>query len=375
MSARLIHGARPDRLLAGESTRTDLLSWNRRAFLYLGMGSALGSCLRTGASLRGSSARAAGSEASPPAGGAECGVQRGADTVVVSSMTALEVAVAAAPAGRHILVAPGKYGASTISLHGNGSEDKPIVIRPQDGLGTVTIDDPRWTFSDSSSWLVVDQFYFGGSRIVLQGDHNRISRCRFRNINVKASIVIHAARDCRIDHCDFSDLTNHVSCIHIRPQHFAKGTARKLLIDYCHFHDLTITGKGKSKSIIQTFSHPDWIDLPRGSTVIVDHCLFENCDFPNTGEIIIMKIGGYTVRYSTFLNIREYLEFRAAGNGEIRSCWFENNGGAIMAFGPNHLIIGNRFVNEDLWIASGNGYWENRLSGNMSVDMRPPPTI
>ncbi len=330
------------------------------------MGSALSSCLETGASFRGSSASAAGSEILPPASElSDCVLASGADTVVVSSMAALEMAVAAAPAGRQILVAPGTYGVSTISLHGNGAEDKPVVIRPENGLGTVIINEPRWNFSDNSSWLVVKEFYFGGSRIVLQGDHNRISRCRFRNINVRASIVTQAARDCRIDHCDFSDLTNHVSCIHIRPEHFAKGTARKLLIDYCNFHDLTITGKGKSETVIQTFASPAWINLPRGSTVIVDHCLFENCNFPNTGEIIVMKIGGYTVRFSTFVNIGEYLEFRAAGNGEIRSCWFENNGGAIKAFGPNHLIIGNRFVNEDLWIASGNGDWENdRLSGN-----------
>ena len=207
MPARLIRGARPDRLLAVEGTRADLRSWDRRAFLYLGMGSALSSCLETGTSFRGSSASAAGSETLPPASErSDCVVASGADTVVVSSMAALEMAVAAAPAGRQILVAPGTYGVSTISLHGNGAEDKPIVIRPQNGLGTVTINEPRWTFSDNSSWLVVEEFYFGGSRIVLQGDHNRISRCRFRNINVSASIVTHAARDCRIDHCDFSDL-------------------------------------------------------------------------------------------------------------------------------------------------------------------------
>ena len=312
MPAQVIRNARAERLPAAG---TDLPSWDRRAFLYMGMGSALSSCLGTGTSLRESSARAAGSEALPPASElADCGVQSVADTVVVSSMTELEVAVAAAPAGRHILVAPGKYGVSTISLHGNGTEDKPIVIRPQDGLGTVTIDDPRWTFSKSSSWLIVERFYFGGSRIILQGDHNRIARCRFRNINVSASIVTHAARDCRIDHCDFADLNppkgSVAQPIDVKPKYFGNGVAACLLIDYCYFHDMNPAFGQNGMELARTHSVHQSLELARGETVTLDHCLFENIDIPKEGEVITVKMGGWVTRFWTFDNVGLYYSFR-----------------------------------------------------------------
>ena len=344
------------------------------------MGSALSSCLETGSS-RGSSASAAGSGASPPASDlADCGVESGADTVVVSSMTALEMAVAAATPGRHILVAPGIYGVATIGLHGNGAEDKPVVIRPQNGLGTVTINDPRWTFSGNSSWLVVEKFYFGGSRIVLQGDHNRISRCRFRNINVSASIVIHAARDCRIDHCDFADLNppqgGHAQPIDIKPRYFADGTAARLLIDHCYFHDMNPAFGRNGMEVARTYAYPPALELARGKSVTLDHCLFENIDIPDEGEVITVKMGGWVTRFCTFYNVNMYYSFRTTRDSELRSCWFERmKNPCLNVFGPDHLVIGNRFVGDlSIRIAAGNGAWTDVVSGAAHIGTYAPAT-
>ena len=381
MPARLIRSGRPDRLPAGGGARADLRSWDRRAFLYLGMGSALSSCLETGTSFRGSSASAAGSGASPPASDlTECVVESGADTVVVSSMTALEMAVAAAPPGRHILVAPGTYGVVTISFHGNGAEDKPIVIRPQNGLGTVTINGPRWTFSENSSWLVVEKLYFEGSRIVLQGDHNRISRCRFRNINVSASIVTHAARDCRIDHCDFADLNpsqgGQAQPIDIKPKYFGDGTAARLLIDYCYFHDMNPAFGRNGMEVARTYAHQPALELARGETVTLDHCLFENIDIPEEGEVITVKMGGWVTRFCTFNNVPMYYSFRTTRDSELRSCWFEQmSGNCLNVFGPHHLVIGNRFVDGlNMRVAAGDGAWADVVSGAAPIETYAPAT-
>jgi hypothetical protein len=179
--------------------------------------------------------------------------------------------------------------------------------------------------------------------------------------------VTQAARDCRINHCDFSDMTNHVNCIQIRPRHFAEGTARNLLIDYCYFHDINTNGLGsRGTPIIQTFFALDWIDLPRGSTIIVDHCLFESLVLANVSELMVMKIGGWVVRFSTFLgSTGEYLQPRGPWNMEYRSNWIEGlTTTALLIMGKNHLIIGNRFVGaKRLGVWAGNATPDDVANG------------
>jgi hypothetical protein len=329
----------------------------------------------------GSIASAAEVEGPPPASDrANCFVQSGADTVVVSSMPALETAAAAAPPGRNILIAPGTYDVATITLRGNGAEGNPIVIRPQKGLGTVTVNDSRWTFSENSSWLVVENFYFGGSRIVLQGDHNHISRCRFRNIKVGGSIVTHAARDCRIGHCDFSDLNpsqgDRAQAIDVKPTYFGNGTAARLLIDYCYFHDMNPAVGKNGMEVVRTYAHGSARELPRGETVTVDHCLFENIDIPNEGEVMAVKMGGWITRFCTFHGLAMYYSFRTTRDSELRSCWFEGmKNSCLNVFGPDHLVIGNRFVGGlSIRVAAGDGAWADRMSGAAPKGTYAPAT-
>ena len=325
-------------------------------------------------SYRGSIASAVGADASSPPQ-ANCFVESGADTVVVNSMAALESAVATAPPGRNILVAPGTYSGGSFTFTGNGAGGSPIVIRPQNGLETVTINAPRWTIANTSSWLIFSKIHFTSSRIGLMGDHNRISRCRFRNCNVDASIVIGqdgtagGARDCRIDHCEFSDFTGAVPAISIRPAGFANGLQARVLIDYCYFHDHL-----QDVAVINSFGNTSWADLPQGETIILDHCLFDNIN--RTGEYIIVKIGGWVTRFCTFTNMNGYLSFRTAGNCELRSCWFEGaSHEAMKGFGPGHLVIGNRFVGGiNLWAPCGNASWANILSGAAPINTYAPTT-
>ena len=286
---------------------------------------------------------------------AECFIESGANTVVVASMAALANAVNTAPPGRNILIAPGLYNGLSQTFNRNGTQANPIVIRPRDGLGTVTINTPRWTLANSSSWLVFEKLHFTAARNIVMGSHNRISRCQFRNININASLVINSdssggARDCRIDHCDFGDFKAAVPAIQVRPLPFRDGTAARVLIDYCYFHDHL-----QDTTVINSYSDPTWIDLPRGQTIILDHCLFHNIN--RSGEYIIIKIGGWVTRFCTFTNMNGYLQSRNAANCELRSCWFEGSSHeATKWFGPGHLLIGNRLAgNIKLWVPCGNG--------------------
>jgi hypothetical protein len=146
------------------------------------------------------------------------------------------------------------------------------------------------------------------------------------------------------------------------------GTLRRILIDYCYIHDITPWHGENGQELIRSWGDPSIIALgPAGLVVVVDHCLFKNISVPGEGEVISFKSGGWTVRFSTFEDVRMYLQFRQADNGEVRSCWFENMGGsaAFNGWGRNHLIIGNRFVGKLNMRAApaGNAMAEEQIAG------------
>jgi hypothetical protein len=309
-------------------------------------------------------------------GQSNCFVESGANAQVVNSMTALANAVNSAPAGRQILIQPGTYTGGAITFNRDGIEDNPIVIRPQGALGSVTIDMARWTLANTSSWLVFSELYLTRSRIQMMGDHNRVSRCRFRNINIDSFLIgnpdasAQGARDCRIDHCDFADLQGTTSSpIQLRANGVLSGSTRRVLIDYCYFHDLnpTSTTSGGREWIATSVAN---VTIPRGQTMTIDHCFFSNIHIPGENESFTIKQHGWIVRFCTFINVGEELTFRTTNDTEVRSCWFENTPTrTIRCFGENHLIIGNRVVGAgDFIIACGNATMAEILSGAEPID-------
>ena len=137
---------------------------------------------------------------------ANCYVESGTGTVVVNNMNDLVARVndAHSTGLRQILIAANEYDGRNLTFEPRGTEANPIVIRPRGDIGTVTINEAQWTLANTSSWLVVSKLFFNKSRIVLNGDHNRITRCRWRQLR-SAAVNFLTARDCRVDHCDFSE--------------------------------------------------------------------------------------------------------------------------------------------------------------------------
>jgi hypothetical protein len=97
---------------------------------------------------------------------------------VVNSMADLEAAVNSAAPGDQIAIAAGTYAGGNRTFNRSGTEANPIVIRPQGARGSVTINGGNWTLADTSDRLVLTNLFFNNTRIVVNGDHNRISRCR-----------------------------------------------------------------------------------------------------------------------------------------------------------------------------------------------------
>ena len=290
---------------------------------------------------------------------------------VVASMAALQAAVNAAAPGDDILVAPGNYAGGTLTFNRDGTQANPIVIRPQNGRGTVTITNHVWTTANTSSWLVFTGLYFDRGSTTFGGTHNRLSRNRYR----AAAVILGddaSTLDCRIDHCEWTDLGASTRvCIDLRgAADFANGSKARLLIDYCYFHDVAATSQ-----IIDQFGDNGRTanDLPTGETVTVDHCLFEN--IANNGEFIVNKCGGMVWRFCTFDGINGYFQFRSGAHCEVRSCWWEGIE-RCMFWSEDNLIIGNRFVGAaDAWVPCGNGTWEDQQNDlNFPTNRYEPAT-
>jgi hypothetical protein len=303
----------------------------------------------------------------PIASHGTCFAESGKDTVVVKSAAELETAVNAAPAGRQILVAPGTYpGGKLVLSNSQGTKTKPVVIRPQSGIGAVTFASPEWDVTGSR--LVISKLRFTKAQITLRGQLNRLTRCRFTEIT-RDAVVVNAATDLRIDHCDFSDVTgtNNQSPIFFNLGAVAKDLTRRVLIDHNHFHDINVQPgvNGMEIVITSTATGAFWKD----PEAVIDHCLFSNIDIGNEGEVISVKNSGTDVRFSTFVNVALYLSQRSASFNEVRSCWFEKmSTRCLNIWGDKHLVIGNRFVgNMHMRVGAGNTDWDTVLAGKPSA--------
>jgi Concanavalin A-like lectin/glucanases superfamily/Right handed beta helix region len=317
----------------------------------------------------------------PAASNVNCYVESGTDTVVVNSAAALEAAVNAAPPGRNILIAPNTYPGGTITFSSSGPADKkPIVIRPQNGIGTVTFDNPTWTFAAGSSRIVLSKLFFNNACLVVNGTNHRITRCQFRQINSQC-ITIFTATDTRVDHCDFSGYVLHTTvnkgCVKVDNVSMSNQAVNRTLIDYCHIHDIRQNTNLQQGNLLWFGSGggPAW---KRNTNIIVDHCLIDDIGRWGSGEFIVVKTSGVKFRFCTFSNMapteevpglpagrsynKQYLQQRMGSGMEVRGCWFENMNpaGALKVFddknvaGLSPLIIGNRFIGDlSMWIGAG----------------------
>ena len=303
------------------------------------------------------------------------------DVVVVSSMSALKNAIDAAPPGRTILIAAGTYTGGTLTFDPSGSDADPIVVRPQGARGSVTINSPAWTIAAGSHRLVMCNLYFNNAHIVVRGTHHRFSRCRFRQIgrycfspiiSESGNPVTGICKDMRIDHCDFSEYVNSGTakgCIVYYGATLSNNAFQRLLFDYNYVHDISqpSTWTGAPHFVWNTSG-----GVKHNTGVVYDHCLFDNINVNGTGgpygHVLLNKISGTKIRFCTFdrygTTENHYVDQRQGGGIELRSNWFQNMGN-IFLFDDRGthglegitppLVIGNRIIGSDVWVASGNG--------------------
>ena len=191
-------------------------------------------------------------------------------------------------------------------------------------------------------------------------------------------IKLFSARDCRIDHCDFTGYLSTdggKACIYLHPDGFDNGKNVRNRIDYCRFHDIRPSTTNNGTEIIRMFAQAQNVDLDI-DVGTVDHCLFENIDLGRAeNEIISLKSGGWTIQHTTFRACPGlWLNTRMANNCTIRSNWFEgmaSQGAALGIKGDKHLVLGNVCVGAaDIACNRGNGTAAQVIAGDVSIHPR-----
>ena len=296
--------------------------------------------------------------------------ESGADTVEVGSILELQTAINAAPPGRNILLAPGAYTGSTFTFNPQGAAGNPIVIRPRDGYGTVTINAPDWTITGSHFVLSKLQFTNPLIKASGGGQFGRITRCKISSIN-RESIEQFNFKNFRVDRCDVSGYQNTTAqkgFVKVDRASIVNGTLRNQLVDRNWIHDTTPTTGVNGSSVLG-------LEGATGSSSVfpgvwIERNLFDNINLSGESELIGTKTGGMVCWRNTFINApaqQLYLHCpRLSEAFELLECWFENNNRArvVQLLSRNSKAIGNRFVGtQRLVIGSGDFYWTGELPG------------
>jgi poly(beta-D-mannuronate) lyase len=264
--------------------------------------------------------------------------------VLVTTMAALQKAVSEAKPGDVITLADGNYDQS-FKLKGNGTSDKPIVVRAQT-LGQVGISKPV-TIQGRYVTLLGVNFTKQGS-VNMNGVGLRLSRCSMSNVGSGQWVTANSGcRKLEIDHCLFEKKENNRNRARGGQlfQIMVRNKGEEHHIHHNHFRDIP-KGKGNGFETIQLMTSGNPFN-PTGDdcgTVIEDN-LFERCN--GEAEIISVKSNGNIVRRNTFRECRGSLVLRTGHRNQAVANIFiggkETGSGGIRLQGKDQVVANNYF--------------------------------
>lgn len=271
-----------------------------------------------------------------------------ADTVQVGSMPALEAAINAAPPGRNILLQPGTYAGGTLNLTPSGADGNPVVVRPRDGYGSVTLTAPTWTIGGQR--LVLSKLQMTNPRLTFTngGQFARVTRCKISDIG-RGSLTIATFKNFRADRCDVSDYrsnTNQKHFVLLNNGAVGSGALQNVVIDRNHCYGIApATGVGAMELIGLTASTAGAAAAFSGFWV--ERNLFVDISLTSEGELVGSKTSGVVFWRNTVTNGGAlYLNCPRQGQRfEVLENWFEDvPTNFVRLFSTESRAIGNRFV-------------------------------
>jgi hypothetical protein len=259
--------------------------------------------------------------------------------VPVATQAALAAALAAARPGDCITLADGEYTFPRVTTQGTAAQ--PIVLQAAHvggarvATGGLVLDGAAYTTVAGLDWTSSDNL------TVVDGDHDRITRCRFHPAvevaNVDWVSLSGRTSDTRIDHNDFGPknvISNMVMLSGAGAQ-----VVQHTRIDHNYFHDIHRTTGNGWETIRAGLSG---LALSSGYTVIESN-LFVGCD--GDPETISIKQSDAVVRYNTLRTTAGEITLRLGNRNQVYGNFILGGGvantGGIRVCGSDHTIYDN----------------------------------
>jgi poly(beta-D-mannuronate) lyase len=253
-------------------------------------------------------------------------------TVMIADGTALSAALGRAAAGDCLVAADGSYAGLTITF--KATKEHPLIVRAASRgkalfTGAVAL--------QGSAWVVIDGFDYMAGVNVVDANHNRITRGKFRMTSGTYVNLTGTSDGNRLDHCDLGGLSGGAEGHFVTPTGFSVNTQ----IDHNHFHDNAPSGGNGRESIRLGCCGSTYDEHETGN--VVEHNLFVNCD--GESEMIGMKSSGNTIRYNTIRASQGQISFRAGHKNAVIGNYVLGEGksgtNGIRMLDADHLVYNN----------------------------------
>jgi poly(beta-D-mannuronate) lyase len=290
-----------------------------------------------------------------------------ANTIIVSSIAALQNAIDNAKPGDIILLADGIYTTATdITISKAGTAKQPITISAQHAAAAEISGSGGFVLVSPAFYIIIRDFKFTHAASRARSSAGS-SFCRWTN-NIfetpgDGEDLTIAGNDNEVDHNTFRNKNAMGRFIAIRGT--GSQIAERLWIHHNYFKSHKDQG-GKNGAEAFQFGLSGF--SLSSSNSIVEYNLFEDCAGEN--ELISVKASAVTLRYNTIRNCPAQFTLRHGNKCQVYGNYFINTPG-LRIFGDDHIIYSNYFENCSPAINIGNGDGEVADGAQLTAHDRP----
>ena len=274
-----------------------------------------------------------------------------ANTIVVSSIPELQLAINDAKPGDIIILKNGVYNSiSDIVVAVAGTKSKPITISAESAAGAEISGSGGFNIVSPAAYIIIRDFKFthnaSKARCATGTRFCRWTRNLFETPGTGDYLIL-AGGDHEVDYNTFQNKDSLGKFIAIKGS--GSQIAERLWIHHNYFKKHKNQGNRNGAEALQFGLSGFSLS---SSNSVVEYNLFEDCAGEN--ELISIKASRVTIRYNTIRNCPAQFTLRHGNFNQVYGNYFVNTPG-LRIFGDDHVIHSNHFENCNPAINIGNG--------------------
>jgi poly(beta-D-mannuronate) lyase len=294
-----------------------------------------------------------------------------ANTILVSTIADLQLAINNAKPGDIILVKKGVYTTATdILINKTGTKGQPITIAAEELGGAEITGTGGFNLVSPAAHVIIKGFKFTHAASKAKCSPGT-SFCRwthniFETPGTGEYLTI-AGEDHEVEYNTFQNKDSLGRFIAIRGS--GSQIAERLWIHHNYFKTQKNQGNRNGAEALQFGLSGFSLS---SSNSVVEYNLFEDCDGEN--ELISVKASRVILRYNTIRNCPAQFTLRHGNFNQVYGNYFINTPG-LRIFGDDHLVYSNNFENCSIAINIGNGGAEVADGAPLTSHDRPDRVV